>query len=47
MSDVVVIMAENGRMNIIPKMSTSYKKLMSAHRKETIVTVTTAKVQMT
>jgi len=43
LTNLFVIMAENGRLNIIPKMIASYKKIMSAHRKETIVTVTTAK----
>lgn len=39
-----VVMAENGRMAMIPKVITAYGKLMTAHRKETVVNVTTAEV---
>ena len=38
-------MAENGRMGLVPKVIGSYKKLMSAHRKETVVSVTIAEVR--
>lgn len=36
------MMAENGRMQVVPKMILNYKKLMSAHKKEANVSVVTA-----
>jgi len=37
-------MAENGRIKEIPKVIDDYRRIMSASRKETSVSVTTAEV---
>eukprot|EP00210_Caulerpa_lentillifera_P006401 g6115.t1 len=42
LSRLFEMMAENGRLNVVPKMIVNYKKLMSAHKKETVVSVVTA-----